>query len=56
LHARAFARIGVDYQKIMENLLENMFSLVIDSNGLIDITYVALENNRIKLDLNFVTN
>lgn len=54
LYLRTVARISVNYQKIMHDLLENIFSLVVDSNGLIDLTFIKIENNKIKLNLNFV--
>lgn len=53
LFMRLLSRTGVNYQYIMENLLENMYSLIIDSNGLIDLTYYKTENNKTKLNLNF---
>jgi hypothetical protein len=54
LYLRTVARISVNYQLIMHDLLENIFSLVVDSNGLIDLTFIKIENNKIKLNLNFV--
>jgi hypothetical protein len=54
LKLRTISRISVNYQKIMETLLEEVFSLVINSNGLIDLTFVKIENNKTKLNLNFI--
>ena len=48
------ARALVDYQKIMEHLLENLYSLIIDSNGLIDLSYERIENNQVKFRLSFI--
>jgi hypothetical protein len=53
LFMRLLSRTGVNHQYIMENLLENMYSLIVDSNGLIDLTYYRTENNKTKLNLNF---
>ena len=53
LFMRLLSRTGVNHQYIMENLLENMYSLIVDSNGLIDLTYYKTENNKTKLNLNF---
>jgi hypothetical protein len=53
LFMRLISRVGVNYQHIMENLLENMYSLIVDSNGLIDLTYFKVENNKTKMNLNF---
>jgi hypothetical protein len=54
LKARLIARCSVNYQQIMEYLLENIYSLVVDSNGLIDLSYVRIGSNEVKLSLNFV--
>lgn len=53
LFMRLLSRTGVNYQYIMENLLENIYALTIDSNGLIDLTYYKVENDKIRLNLNF---